>query len=70
MREGTFGNVGAGLYGVPAPTHKTACTNSNNPNGHNPACPKCKPVTFASQQVPYAEPTYPPSRHDALFEGD
>ena len=24
MREGTFGNVGAGLYGAPAPTHKTA----------------------------------------------
>ena len=67
MREGTFGNVGAGLYGVPAPTHKTACPQSNNPFGHSDARP-CR--VRASQQVPYAEPTYPPSRHDALFEGD
>ena len=67
MREGTFGNVGAGLYGVPAPTHVTSCVNSHNPHGHSDACP-CR--ARASQQVPYAEPTYPPSRHDALFEGD
>ena len=67
MREGTFGNVGAGLYGVPAPSHKTACPQSNNPFGHSDACP-CR--VRASQQAPYAEPTYPPSRHDALFEGD
>ena len=67
MREGTFGNMGAGLYGAPAPTHVTSCVNSNNPHGHSDQCP-CR--VRASQQVPYEEPTYPPSRHNALFEGD
>lgn len=52
-------NVGAGFYGGPAISHKTACAQSNNPYGHNPACP-CR---RASQSVPYSEddPVWPPS---------
>ena len=38
-REVRNENRGAGVYGAPASTHKTACPNSNNPNGHNPGCP-------------------------------
>jgi len=43
------GSTGAGLYGAPAPTHKTACANSNNPFGHSDVCP-CR---RKSQTVPY-----------------
>lgn len=70
MREGTFGNVGAGLYGAPAPTHVTACVNSKNPHGHNPECKCGWAKKRASQSVPYQEPEFPASRHNALFEGD
>ena len=70
MRDGTFGKVGAGLYGAPAPTHVTACVNSKNPHGHNQECKCGWAKKRASQSVPYQEPDYPPSRHDALFEGD
>lgn len=42
---------GAGEYGRDAPTHKTACVQSNNPFGHSESC-----LCRASQSVPYQEP--------------
>ncbi len=39
MRVVTQENKGAGIYGYPAPTHVTRCSNSNNPFGHSEECP-------------------------------
>ena len=44
---------GSGLYGAPGPTHKTACPQSNNPNGHNWEC-ACGWYR-ASQVTPYID---------------
>lgn len=60
------GLTGAGLYGAPAPTHKTACKNSNNPFGHSPEC-ACGWVR-ASQVVPYFPPE--PAQLHELFKDD
>lgn len=46
-------NKGAGIYGVPAPTHVTRCPNSNNAFGHHRDC-SCGWYR-ASQSVPYDE---------------
>lgn len=50
------GHTGAGLYGGPAPTHKTACPQSNNPYGHSVECSCGWARVRAAQTVPY----YPP----------
>lgn len=34
---------GAGTYVVREKTHKTRCSNSNNPFGHSDECTKCLP---------------------------
>ena len=34
-------NKGAGIYGVPAPTHVTTCRHSHNPHGHSAVC-RCR----------------------------
>lgn len=44
---------GAGVYGVPAPSHVTRCPHSNNAFGHNRDC-SCGWYR-ASQAVPYME---------------
>ena len=59
MREGHLAgavNKGAGIYGVPAPTHVTECRHSHNPFGHNKEC-ACGwwGRYLASQIVPYVE---------------
>lgn len=65
------GQSGAGLYGAPPPTHKTACPNSNNPFGHSESCP-CGWARRPSQTVPYEEdvPTITPSRFTHWWPGD
>lgn len=50
------GQTGAGLYGGPSSSHVTACVNSKNPHGHNPACPCGWAKERASQVVPYLPP--------------
>ena len=58
---------GAGIYGVPAPTHVTRCPHSHNPHGHNREC-VCGwwGRRLASQSVPYQEPgdVFPESPHN------
>lgn len=67
MREFAFENKGAGLYGAPAPTHKTRCPNSNNPFGHSTECPRCvKPASPLTESAEVIE--FPGSRHNALFD--
>ena len=62
-------NKGAGIYGVPAPTHVTTCPNSNNAFGHSAACP-CR-TTRKSQVVPYAEEDhFGRSPHEQWWPGD
>lgn len=56
--------VGARSEDAPA-----TCRKGNNPFFHPRDC-DCITEVRASQQVPYEEPTYPPSWHAALFEGD
>lgn len=68
MREVAFENKGAGLYGAPAPTHKTTCRHSNNPNGHNPECECGWAKARASQVVPYYPPE--PAELHTFFGGD
>lgn len=82
MRESTLGGtMGDNVYGVASPTHKTKCRHSNNPNGHNPACPCgwfAPHVTAApiAATVRYPMPKLPPSDHDHWwpaendYEGD
>lgn len=66
MRDFVFENKGAGLYGAPAPTHKTKCPNSNNPHGHSDQCP-CRTAPVADHVDAPAEVVFPPSRHESLF---
>ena len=68
MREFAFENKGAGLYGAPAPSHVTACTESHNPFGHNPECKCGWAKKRPSQTVPCQEPEFPASRHNDLFD--
>lgn len=66
-------NIGAGLYGGPAPSHKTTCPNSNNPWGHSESCPcgwaKPAPLPFISEKQEDV-PVFTPSRFTAWWPGD
>ena len=55
--------------GAQSQPEQPKCRRGNNPFFHPRDC-DCITEVRASQQVPYQEPELPPSRHNALFEGD